>query len=262
MGVELGVALAAVGREGQAVTCLQRSIVAGGEYDHPLTSVVLLELGRLAMIRGDFNTAGKYFAEASYSAVNYPDPGVLEEALRYGAMAHLMANRRGIFPPLATAIPWAKTNHLRQLHASLLLLAAENFAVLGQTAQAAQMLDQARTTIARRAMGSGRIGRTAELPRRAGLLPAEQAQGRRTVRSHGHGLHGRAIRGSRRPTGKRRLALDVPDRPGRRDGPHQCHGAGGHGYLQGGPPRSAVGRLVFRSDGVVGRAGYAAPAAL
>jgi hypothetical protein len=90
--------------------------------------------------------------------VNYPDPGILEEALRYGAMAHLMANRRGMFPPLATAIPWAKTNHLRQLHASLLLLAAENFAVMGQTAQAALMLDQARTTIARRAMGNGRIG--------------------------------------------------------------------------------------------------------
>ena len=57
VGVELGVALAAVGREGQAVTYLQRSIVAGGEFDHPLTSVALFELGRLAMIRGDFPNA-------------------------------------------------------------------------------------------------------------------------------------------------------------------------------------------------------------
>ena len=62
MGVELGVALAAVGREGQAVTYLQRSVVAGGEFDHPLTSVALFELGRLAMIRGDFPPPGKYFA--------------------------------------------------------------------------------------------------------------------------------------------------------------------------------------------------------
>ena len=90
--------------------------------------------------------------------MNYPDPGILEEAFRYGAMAHLMANRKGMFPPLATAIQWAKANHLRQLHASLLLLAAENFAVLGQTRQAAQMLDQARAAIAHRSMGNGRIG--------------------------------------------------------------------------------------------------------
>ena len=119
-------------------------MVAAGQFDHPLTSVVLFELGRLAMIRGDFPKASDLFEEASYSAVNYPDPGILEEAFRFGAMAHLMANRKGLFPPLLAAIQWAKVNHLRQLWASLLLLAAENYAVLGQTGNAASALDEAR----------------------------------------------------------------------------------------------------------------------
>ena len=157
-GVELGLALAAAGREGQAVAYLQRSVVAGGEFDHPMTGIALFELGRLAMIRGDFPAATKYFEEASYAAVNYPDPGVLEESFRYGALAHLMSNRKGMFPPLAPAIAWAKANHLRQLQASLLLLAAENEAVLGETGKAATLLDEARATIARRAMASGRMG--------------------------------------------------------------------------------------------------------
>ena len=157
-GVELGAAMAAAGQEGQAVLYLQRSVAAAGQYDHPLTSVALFELGRLAMIRGDFPKALGFFEEASYSAVAYLDPGVLEEAFRYGAMAHLMANRKGLFPPLLAAIQWAKVNRLRQLWASLLLLAAENYAVLERTGDAASMLDEARTAIARRSMADGRIG--------------------------------------------------------------------------------------------------------
>jgi CHAT domain-containing protein len=158
VGVELGLALSASGREGQAVAYLQRSVVAAGEFDHPMTSIALLELGRLAMIRSDFPAALKYFEEASYAAVAYPDPGVLEEAFRYGALAHLMSNQKGVFPPLTSAIQWAKVKHLRQLHASLLLLAAENYAVLGQTGQTAGLLDDARVSIGRRDMGNGRIG--------------------------------------------------------------------------------------------------------
>ena len=191
----------------------------------------------------------------------YPDPGILEESFRYGAMAHLMANRQGIYPPLATAIPWAKTNHLRQLNASLLLLAAENYAVLGQTPQAALMLDQARTTIAHRAMGNGRIG-----ARRSfldGLVFFQQKkikEGELSVAAAMEYMGGAYVGhlGER----KHRLALAVPDRPGRRGCPHQCHGAGGHGHLQGRPPRPTAGRLVLRPDGVAGRVGHAAPAAL
>jgi len=156
--VQLGIALMAIGKEGQAVPFLQRSVVAAGEYDHPLTSTALLVLGRIALRRGDLPAAGKFFEEASYSAMHYPNGEVLEESLRYGAMTHLLANGRGIYPPLPAAIRWAKVKDLRQLRASLLLSAAENYAVLGQSNEAAAMLDDARLTIGRREMGSGRIG--------------------------------------------------------------------------------------------------------
>ena len=83
---------------------------------------------------------------------------MLEEAFRLGALCHLMANRPGIYPPLAAAIEWARVKGLRQLHASLLISAAENHAALGLTPQAAKLLDDARIAVGRRDMGNGRLG--------------------------------------------------------------------------------------------------------
>lgn len=156
--VQLGLAMVAAGREVQALPVLQRSVVAAGEYDHPLTSTALLELGRLALLRGDFANASQFFHEATVAAVHYFDAGILEDAFRYGAITHLVANRPGLFPALEPAARWAKVKDYRQLRASLLISAAENLLVLGQTPQAATMLDGADTAIARRTMRSGRIG--------------------------------------------------------------------------------------------------------
>ena len=164
INLELGVALAAAGREVQAVSTLQRATIAAGEYMHPLSSIAHLELGRLAAARGDYVLASQHFEEATYTAYyfldsgRYPDAGVLEEAFRCGAVVHLMTNRKGMYPPLAPALQWAGGTRLRQLQVSLMLLAAENQAVFGQTVAAAQMLDKAGVQIARRTMGAGRIG--------------------------------------------------------------------------------------------------------
>ena len=70
--LERGLALLAGGREAQATPYLQRAVLAGGEFDHPMTSIALLELGRLALLHGDYPAASKFFEEATYSAVNYP----------------------------------------------------------------------------------------------------------------------------------------------------------------------------------------------
>jgi tetratricopeptide (TPR) repeat protein len=156
--VQLGMALIAAGKQTEGITVLNRGMVAAGRFDHPMTAAALLELGQMALLRGDYNDAIRYFHEASISAVYYPDPGIVEEAFRYGAMAHLAANRKGIYPPLATAAQWAKAKDLRQLRASLLLAQAENLGVLGQTAQASAVLDEAQVTIVRRDMAAGVIG--------------------------------------------------------------------------------------------------------
>ncbi len=156
--VQLGLAYSAGGKTVQAVPHLKRATVAAGEFDHPLTSTALLELGRLSMIQGDYKSASVYFEEATYAAVQYPDPGVLEEAFRGGALVHLLDNRKGVFPPLVPAVAWARRKDLRELRASLAISAAENYAVRGQTRQARIMLDEARVAVGRRQMGSGRIG--------------------------------------------------------------------------------------------------------
>jgi CHAT domain-containing protein len=158
LNTELGLVLVAAGREAQGISTLRQSLLAAGEFDHQMSSVALFELGRLALVQGDYSTAAKHFEEATYAAFHYPDAGVLEEAFRYGAMTHLMANRPGVYPPLEAAAAWAKVKNLRQLQASLLLMRAENYAVLGQAREAAALLEEARLAIGRREMGAGRIG--------------------------------------------------------------------------------------------------------
>ena len=157
--VQLGLALLAGGQEQQAIPFLQRSLLAAGEFDHPLTCVALLELGRVALAKGQYPAAARLLEESTYSAAAYGDCGVLEEAFRYGTIAHMLGGGNGICPLLQPAARWAKVKDLRQLRASLLLLAAENHAFFGQTPQAAAaLLDEARLALGRRTMGAGRIG--------------------------------------------------------------------------------------------------------
>ncbi len=155
---ELAMALLANDKAAEAASVLTRSVLAAGEFDHPLTGTCLLELGRLALEQRNFAAASRLFLEATFAAYHYGDFGVLEEAFRYGALAHLLSNEKGVYPPLVRAAAWAKQKNWRQLETSLLMSAAENCLVLGQTAQAAALLTDAQATVGRRTMGLGRIG--------------------------------------------------------------------------------------------------------
>ena len=155
--LQLGLAMSAAGKDQEARVLLERSVLAGGEYDHPMTSTALLELGRIALAASDFNAAANYFAEASYAASAYYDPAIVEEALRWGYVTHLMANRPGMYPPLQLAATWARAAGLRQMQASMLVLAAENSCILGQAPAAAGLLTR-RSTFGRRAMQTGKLG--------------------------------------------------------------------------------------------------------
>ena len=199
--LERALALIAAGREAQAGGPLRLSVTAGAEFDHPMTSVALLELGRQALLRGEYPAAAGFFEEATYSAVNYPqycaDFGVLEEAFRYLMVTRLLSNNRTYFAPLDRAIVWAKSQKLRQLQASLLLCAAENHAILGQTAQAVTALDEARQIVG--AEQGGRHGdrgggRPFELPPGAGRLPARPPAAGRHCAVERHGLSRSAAR--------------------------------------------------------------------
>ena len=155
---QLGLAYSAAGQFPQAVEQLNRAIVVDGQYDHILTSTVLLELGKLALRQEKFDIAADYFLEATYAAVPFSQPDVMEEAFRLGALTHLVSNGRGVYPPLLPAVAWARTNRFRDLQASLLLLASEGFSIAGDMPRAATLLSEARSIIARRTMREGRIG--------------------------------------------------------------------------------------------------------
>lgn len=157
--VQYGLALLAEGKSDQAILPLRRSLVAAGQFDHPMTSIALLELGKILMRKGDFKQASGYFLEATYAAHFYEDLGVLEEAFYYGTLTHILGNNKTIYPPLERAIEWAKLRQeRRELHVSLLLSAAENFAVLGQTQQAINLITEAGRRIGRTDIGAGRLG--------------------------------------------------------------------------------------------------------
>lgn len=156
--VQRGLAFIAAGKEAQGIPCLQRSILAGAEFDHPMTSVALLELGRLALAKGEYPTAAKFFEEATISAVDYPDLGIIEEAFRYAALTHIISNKKGFYPPLELAWKWAKTKDYRHLRTSLALSAAENYSVLGQVKDAAAMIEDARSLLGKRKALPGRLG--------------------------------------------------------------------------------------------------------
>jgi len=158
VSVQLGVAAAAAGKDSAARQELEQSIVAAGEFDHPLTCVALLELGKLDLKAGDFASAGQRFLEASISAGQYGDFGVVEESLRHGLTVHLLNNPQEIYPPLVPAAAWAGRQDYLQLQASLLTLLAENLTAIGQPDKAMDAIAQARRSLGRRAMVGGRMG--------------------------------------------------------------------------------------------------------
>ena len=156
--LQLGLAMLATEKESEAVSVLRRAVAAGGQFDHPLTCVALLSLGKVALKQGDYASAQKLFLEATYAAYHYGDYLVLEEAFRGEALTHLLASQKGVDLPLLAALRWTQGRDLRQLRASLATSAAENYLELGQTAQAEAMLAEAHAAIVKRTVGAGAVG--------------------------------------------------------------------------------------------------------
>lgn len=152
----LGLAMQADGRIDEAIPMLTRSTTAAGQYDHPMTAYALIELGRLALARGDFAAAQGFFHEATFPAVVYPDAAALEEAFRWAALAHLLSGAQGPYPPAAPAAAWARTKRLRQVQASLALSAAELQAAAGNWTAVGTLLDEAQSAFARTDLAASR----------------------------------------------------------------------------------------------------------
>jgi CHAT domain-containing protein len=172
--VLLGIANRAAGKLGDAPGLLRRGMLVG-DAEHPLTPLVLLEQGHLALAEafegkvGKFEEAGDKFECATYAAVQFMDgnspgwPGVcdiLEEAFRYGFMAHRLSNARRPFAKAVPAAKWAQRQGWKYLTASLLLNTTESAASLRDTAAAASAMKAAKSLVGtgRAEMAKAKIG--------------------------------------------------------------------------------------------------------
>ena len=155
---QLGLAQAANGKRAEAVAHLQRAVVMGGEFDHHLTPIVLLSLGKLFMEDNNLEAAANYFLEASFAAAALGQPDVIAEAFRHGLTVHIAQGAKGAYPPLVNAIPWAKREGFDALEAWLYVLGAESYAAIGDARSAGKMLDEARRALARSEAQAGDLG--------------------------------------------------------------------------------------------------------
>lgn len=153
-----GLALLAAGRDRQAIPILKRSIVAGGEFDHPLTCVSLLELGKLSFNQGDYANAGGLFLEASLSAFYFRNWLVVEEALRYGTLTHIVTGQKNPYAPLEQALNWARSKRLHVLEASLAVLAAEHAVQTNNDRAIKNTLQRAARAVGKERIATSRLG--------------------------------------------------------------------------------------------------------
>jgi tetratricopeptide (TPR) repeat protein len=158
LDAQLGFANVAAGNAGQALGLLKQSCLLGGEMDHPITGLALLQMGKISLEAGKLPEAALYFEEASYTAAEHNDFTVMEEAFRYGSIVHAMSRPKNVFAALEPAAAWATKRGARELQTSLLIQAAESAASIGQTKQAVALLTQAKGLIGRRIMAACEIG--------------------------------------------------------------------------------------------------------
>ena len=155
--VLLGLSYASAGRGAEAVTELNKSLATSGAFDTPLTGTALLALAKLAFSQEKYNQAAQLFLEASYTAAWFSHYSLVEEALRYGTLVHIVSGQKGLYPPLAAATNWARRQS-DHLETSLVVSAAEVTATAGEIPAAITLLEQARRTMARRDMRRGSVG--------------------------------------------------------------------------------------------------------
>ncbi len=154
---ELGFAQAANGKRAEAITHLSRAAVVGGEYDHPLTPLVLLALGKLHLEDNRLEPAANFFLEATLAGADFDQPDVMDEAFRYGLTTHLAAGAKIPYPPLIAASQWARSRGFDALQASLLVTAAESYAAVGDV-RAVKAADEAKRALNRSDMRVADVG--------------------------------------------------------------------------------------------------------
>ncbi len=158
VNVHIGLAKAGVGKRDEAMATLGRSVLVNQRFDHPLTAIALLEMGKLALADDKLDVASRSFYEATFPAAQFSQPDVLEEAFTLAARTHLMLDGKTVFPPLEPAAVWTRSRGMQRAHAAILLAASRNAALLGQTREATALLSQSKRSMGRSELSRSDLG--------------------------------------------------------------------------------------------------------
>ncbi|UUO05279.1 CHAT domain-containing protein [Blastopirellula sp. J2-11] len=156
--MQLGLAQATAGKLQDAIPTIQRSLTIGGQYDHPLTAIGLLELGRLALEQKNLEAAETYFVEATYPAIAFGQYDIAAEAFAQLGSVHLISKPNQISKYLVTAAAWRNFGKFNVLKATVLIALAEHYSCAGDVNKAGAALNEARRAMNRTGMMTGRIG--------------------------------------------------------------------------------------------------------
>ena len=142
------------GKNDQARKYLSQAERIAGQFDHPLTCVALLELGRIEMAEGNAQAAASLFNEASYSAFYYENPAVVDEAFKLATANRLARRPDSVNPALAPAATWARRERYDHIFARLNFALAEELMAVGNWSEAEKALQtgQSRLQDARNAL--------------------------------------------------------------------------------------------------------------
>ncbi len=154
----MALAKATRGDQKGAIELLRQSLVVGGQVDHPLTGLALLELGRLLLAQQELEPAGHCFFNATFPAAYFGQPDVMEEAFALATQIHVRTGGQQMFPPLQPAAVWSQVAGYDRASASLLLTAAENAVLLNSSGDADGLLKQSRRAMGRSDLANGRLG--------------------------------------------------------------------------------------------------------
>jgi tetratricopeptide (TPR) repeat protein len=155
--IALGMASWAQGKPQQAQPLLVRGLLAGNQFDHPLTSWGLIALGRIALDADRAQEAVAYFEEATITAADYGDARALEEAFGLLWTAHRMTGGKGVAASIPPAADASRAGPAA-LRARLLAMQAESLAAAGDARGAAAALDAIDGRLLKSPAGEGTLG--------------------------------------------------------------------------------------------------------
>ena len=142
-----------------AIPLLTRGALCAGQFDHPLSSLAFLALGRQALLAGNYPKAVQFFHEATVDSVFFWNMTVFEEAFRGMTIAHLATNPKTPLPALAPALQWSQKKKAgRRVQASLALNMADCLLYFYKNAEAGKLIQDVVQKSARRDMLAGEIG--------------------------------------------------------------------------------------------------------